>query len=96
LHDSQAAIPLAHMTAQRVINLYDVADSAYDAQPIHEYIRSLGHIPLIDVHPRRDAALKEELQAEAQAAELPLRRGSALQRKSSIPPAGWGFLQEVH
>jgi hypothetical protein len=30
-HDSQAAILLATMTASRVINLYDVIDSAYDA-----------------------------------------------------------------
>jgi hypothetical protein len=52
------------MTSLRVTNLYDLADSAYDAQPIHEYIRSLGHIPLIDVHPRCDQALKAELKAE--------------------------------
>lgn len=63
-HDSQAAIPLAQMTSQRVTNLYDLMDSAYDAHPIHEHSRGLGHIPLIDVHPRRDQALKEELQAE--------------------------------
>jgi hypothetical protein len=41
------------MTAQRVINLYDPMDSAYNAQAIHAYSRSLGHIPLIDIHPRR-------------------------------------------
>jgi hypothetical protein len=34
LHDSQAAIPLATMTASRVINLYDLMDSAYDAPEI--------------------------------------------------------------
>src|ERR1700674_581507 len=33
LHDSQAAIPLATMTAGRVTNLYDLMDSAYDARP---------------------------------------------------------------
>jgi hypothetical protein len=64
VHDSQAAIPLASMTAQRVTNLYDLMDSAYDAQAIHAYSRSLGHIPLIDVHPRCDQGLKAELQAE--------------------------------
>ncbi len=37
LHDSQAAIPLARMTAQRVTNLYDLMDSAYDAAAIHAY-----------------------------------------------------------
>ena len=31
LHDSQVAIPLATLTAERVRNLYDLMDSAYDA-----------------------------------------------------------------
>jgi hypothetical protein len=70
LHDSQAAIPLAQMTAQRVTHLYDLMDSAYDAQSIHDYIRSLGQIPIIDVHPRRDQVQKAELQAEAQRCKL--------------------------
>jgi hypothetical protein len=70
LHDSQAAIPLALTTAQRVTNLYDLSDSAYDAPPIHERSRSLGHIPIIDANPRRDAARKAELQAEAQRQKL--------------------------
>jgi len=70
LHDSQAAIPLALTTAQRVTNLYDLSDSAYDAPLIHAQIRSLGHIPIIDINPRRDQALKEELQAEAQRQKL--------------------------
>ena len=70
LHDSQAAIPLARLTAQRVTNLYDLMDSAYDARLIHEHIRGLGHIPIIDAHPRRDASQKAELQAEAKRQEL--------------------------
>ena len=70
LHDSQAAIPLARLTAGRVTNLYDLMDSAYDAQSIHEQIRALGHVPIIDRHPRRDAARKAELQAEAQRQKL--------------------------
>jgi hypothetical protein len=70
LHDSQAAIPLAQLTSQRVTNLYDLMDSAYDAQSIHEQIRDLGHVPIIDAHPRRDAAQKTELQAEAQRQKL--------------------------
>jgi hypothetical protein len=37
LHDSQAAIPLARLTAQRVTHLYDLMDSAYDARLIHEH-----------------------------------------------------------
>jgi Transposase DDE domain/Transposase domain (DUF772) len=47
LHDSQVAIPLAAMTAQRVTNLYDVMDAAYDAAEIYEHSRSLGHVPII-------------------------------------------------
>lgn len=53
LHDSQVAIPLAQMTSQRLINLYDLMDAAYDAGPIHEFSRSLGHVPLIDANKRR-------------------------------------------
>jgi hypothetical protein len=48
LHDSQVAIPLATMTAQRVTSLYDLMDSAYDAQAIRDYSESLGHVPIID------------------------------------------------
>jgi hypothetical protein len=70
LHDSQAAIPLARLTAQRVTNLYDLMDSAYDAQSIHEQIRGLGHIPIIDAHPRRDQTQKAELQAEEKRRKL--------------------------
>lgn len=47
LHDSQAAIPMATLTAQRVTSLYDLMDCAYDAHEIHEHSRSLGHVPLI-------------------------------------------------
>jgi hypothetical protein len=50
LHDSQAAIPLASMTAQRVTSLYDLMDCAYDANQIHAHSRSLGHVPLIAPH----------------------------------------------
>ena len=52
VHDSQAAIPLAQMTAARVTSLYDLMDSAYDAPQIHAFSRSLGHVPIIDPNPR--------------------------------------------
>ena len=64
VHDSQVAIPLAKMSNERVTNLYDLMDSAYDAPQIHEISRQLGHIPLIDKHPRRDKELKIETKAE--------------------------------
>ena len=70
LHDSQAAIPLAAMTASRVSNLYDLMDAAYDAPAIKAYSEALGHVPLIDRNPRRDTALKQELRQERRARRL--------------------------
>src|SRR5271169_2500563 len=64
LHDSQAAIPLANMTATRVTNLYDLMDSAYDVPEIREHSRALGHVAIIDINPRSTRGLKEELKAE--------------------------------
>ena len=46
--------------------LYDLMDSAYDAAEIRAYSESLGHVPIIDRNPRRDAALKQHLNQEAQ------------------------------
>jgi transposase len=67
LHDSQAAIPLATMTAGRVINLYDLMDCAYDAPEIRDKSRALGHVPIIDKHPRNVPGGKAEIKAEARA-----------------------------
>jgi transposase len=69
-HDSQVALPLATMTSQRVTNLYDLMDSAYDAPIIREHSKSLGHVPIIEINPRRNTKLKEELRAEARRFEL--------------------------
>lgn len=63
-HDSQVAIPLAELTSKRVTNLYDLMDSAYDASEIKNHSVELGHVPIIDVNPRRDKVLKEEIIAE--------------------------------
>lgn len=52
VHDSQVAIPLAQMTAQRVRSLYDLMDSAYDAPQIWAFSQRLGHVPIIDRNPR--------------------------------------------
>jgi hypothetical protein len=52
LHDSQVAIPLMKISASRVIYFYDVMDAAYDAGPIYEVSRSLGHVPIIDKNSR--------------------------------------------
>ena len=66
-HDSQVAIPLATMTAQRVTNLYDIMDAAYDANEILDHSRSLNHVPI--VRAARRAGKKGE------PAELPADRG---------------------
>ena len=64
VHDSQAAIPLATITAGRVTNLYDLMDSAYDAEPIKQHSRELKHVPIIGTNPRGTANLKQELADE--------------------------------
>lgn len=66
LHESQAAIPLATMTAARVRNLYDLMDSAYDISEIVAYSRALGHVPIIETNPRT-AARKADKAAETKA-----------------------------
>lgn len=53
VHDSQVAIPLATITAQRVTHLYDLMDAAYCSPILREYSRRLGHVPLIDHNPRQ-------------------------------------------
>jgi hypothetical protein len=53
MHDSQAAIPLTHITGNRVTYCYDLMDAAYCSEDIREHSRSLGHVPLIDHNPRR-------------------------------------------
>ena len=75
LHDSQGAIPLAQMSAERVRSLYDLADAAYDAKEIREMSARLGHVALIDHNPRRGAK-REFTPAEA----LRYRERSAAER----------------
>jgi hypothetical protein len=75
LHDSQVALPLATMTAQRVTSLYDLMDSAYDAQIIRDHSCSLGHVPIID-HCRRWSEKREFAPHEA----IRFRERSAVER----------------
>jgi hypothetical protein len=67
LHDSQAAIPLARLTSARLTSLYDLMDSAYDSQSIHEFSERLGHIAIIE--PQKRGAKRREL-APAQRARF--------------------------
>ncbi len=65
VHDSQVAIPLATMSKARVVNLYDLMDSAYDVAELKQHSRDLGHVPIIDINPRAAPGLKKELAMEA-------------------------------
>lgn len=62
LNDTQAAIPLTIITANRVTNLYDVMDSGYYADAIFEHSKSLGHVPLIDFAAKRETQKAEKEQ----------------------------------
>lgn len=48
VHDSQVAIPLARMTAERAQSWYDLMDSAYDSKLICGFCEQLGHVPIIE------------------------------------------------
>lgn len=40
------------LTSNKLAYLYDLMDSAYDAQQIYTVNRLLGHVPIIDKNPR--------------------------------------------
>jgi hypothetical protein len=61
VHDSQVAIPLMTLTSQRVVHLYELMDSAYDADDIHAHSRQLNHVPIIAPHPRRGTKKSSQL-----------------------------------
>jgi hypothetical protein len=61
VHDATVAIPLMTMTAQRVTWLYDLMDSAYDANAILEHCASLNHVAIVQPHPRRNGKSKSVL-----------------------------------
>ena len=64
VHDSQASIPLAAMTAGRAVNFCDLTDTAKDAHAVYATSKRLGHVPIIDPLARRTRALEEALTHE--------------------------------
>jgi hypothetical protein len=52
VHDNQASVPLAGLSAQRVTSLYTLMDAAYDSEALREFERSLGHVPIIAINSR--------------------------------------------
>ena len=69
MNDTQAAIPLTIMTAQRVTSLYDLMDSGYFADAIFEHSKSLGHVPIID-YAAKSETQKTEKEKEKIAREV--------------------------
>lgn len=47
-HDSQVAIPLMQMTAERVTSCYQLMDAAYDAKGIRDFAIRQGQVPIIE------------------------------------------------
>ncbi len=84
MHDSQAAIPLAEMTHQRVTNCYDLMDSAYDCVELREHSKSLGHVPIIDVNPRAYKAEIEKEQKARRAANYKLAEDVRYNERSTV------------
>jgi hypothetical protein len=75
VHDSQAAIPLAEMTARRVTNLYDLMDKGYESEYIRQHSEKLGHVPIID---RQKRGSEENTMAPHQ--EVRFRERTAVER----------------
>ncbi len=64
VHDSQVAIPLSTLTAQKITHCYELMDAAYDTPDIYEHVESLGRVPLIDKNPRRNQGLQKAVEEE--------------------------------
>ena len=74
------AIPLARMSAERIISLYDLADAACDADPIRQMSTRLGPVAIIDHNPRRGEK-KEFSPAQA----IRYRQRSSAERGNAHP-----------
>jgi hypothetical protein len=72
LHDTQAAVPLALLTAQRVTSLYDLMDTGYDSEQIRESSIKLGHVPII---PRQKRGAQQPVMDPHQKARFRERTG---------------------
>ena len=71
VHDAVVGIPLMTMSAERVTWLYDVMDSAYDANAILEQSQKMGHVPIVKPHPRRNGRSQSVLPKIFQAKQAP-------------------------
>lgn len=61
VHDSQVAIPLMTMTSARVTHLYELMDSAYDADGLLAHSQKLNHVPIVAPSQRRGTRKPSQL-----------------------------------
>lgn len=52
VYDNQVSVPLARLSAQRVTSLYTLMDAAYDSEPLRQFERELGHVPIVAINSR--------------------------------------------
>ena len=86
VHDSQAAIPLASMSANRVTNLYDLMDRGYQSPHIVAHSRGLGHVPIID----RQKSAGGEAPVMAPHEQVRFRERTTVERVNSALKEGFG------
>lgn len=79
VHDSQLAIPMEKISSDRVTHLYSLMDAAYDAEPIHNFIKSNDNIPIIDPKKKRNG-IKIELD---KAKKIRFRNRSTVERANA-------------
>ena len=61
VHDSQVAIPLMTLSSRRVVYLYELMDSAYDADGVVAHSKKLNHVPIVAPNHRRGTRKPSQL-----------------------------------
>jgi len=69
VNDHEVAIPLTLKAEKRFAFFYELMDSAYDVDAVQTYIRSRGHVPIVDKKPY-NSAQKVEKEAERKRRKL--------------------------
>jgi len=92
VHDSKAAIPLMQLADEAALSLYDLEDAAYDAKEIRSYSEEHGHVPIIDVNPRRGEKPDER---GAQAVRIPTAERVRFRNRSGVERLN-GHLHDAH
>lgn len=88
VHDSQVAIPLEKLTERRLTHLYSMADAAYDAPELRNYIEGKGRVAVIDFNKRRRTNAPElgVLEREQFKARTVVERANSHLKDFFLPP----------